>query len=98
MAVLPMKSFRLTGAPDWMGRVKSGAASPTWTLLFAGWTELSCMLMVTPLCDSSVYHFTLCERVLICQGLVRCEVSCDRRCPGSRRTLQGKFIIGSKLK
>src|SRR5258708_36461772 len=31
MSVLPRKSLMRTGSPDWLGRVKPGAWSPTWT-------------------------------------------------------------------
>jgi hypothetical protein len=55
---LKKRCLRLTGAPDWARRVKSGASSPACTLLFAGCASSSYLLIGFPPCSFGLIKYT----------------------------------------
>src|SRR5258708_38434674 len=61
--------------PDWLRSVKSGARSPTCTLLFTGCACSSCLFMVYPLCTAlySWYWDQTSSVIMMRHSIVECS-------------------------
>src|SRR6266516_8230457 len=78
MAVFPRKSQRQTHAPDWSGRVKSCAQSPTCTFPFAGRAWFSLLLIASPPLENECLReqrepfLLIVELALLLFGMIKC--------------------------